>query len=60
VLQIDVQGDLAGILNISLERKKTAKKAGSLVVEYSRLPNLRQSQIEVVAGVGFEPTTFRL
>ena len=29
-LQIDVRGDLAGILNISLERKKPAKKAGSL------------------------------
>ena len=46
-LQIDVRGDLAGILNISLKRKKPAGVAGS-------------SQVEMVAGVGFEPTTFRL
>jgi site-specific DNA recombinase len=57
---IDVRGDLAGILNISLERKKPAKKAGSLLVGTSGFSNLRQSQVEVVAGVGFEPTTFRL
>jgi site-specific DNA recombinase len=60
VLQIDVRGDLAGILNISLERKKPAKKAGSLAIGTSGFSNLRQSQVEVVAGVGFEPTTFRL
>jgi site-specific DNA recombinase len=60
VLQIDVRGDLAGILNISLERKKPAKKAGSLMVGTSGFSSLRQSQVEVVAGVGFEPTTFRL
>ncbi len=44
---IDVRGDLAGILGISLKRKKPATRAG-------------QSQFELVAGVGFEPTTFRL
>jgi site-specific DNA recombinase len=60
VLLIDVRGDLAGILNISLERKKPAKKAASLLVGTSGFSNLRQSKVEVVAGVGFEPTTFRL
>ncbi len=60
VLQIDVRGDLAGILNISLERKQPAKKAGYLRAGTSSFSNLRQSQVEVVAGVGFEPTTFRL
>ena len=44
---IDVRGDLAGILGISLKRKKPTTRAG-------------QSQFELVAGVGFEPTTFRL
>ena len=44
---IDVRGDLAGILGISLNRKKPTTRAG-------------QSQFELVAGVGFEPTTFRL
>ena len=44
---IDVRGDLAGILSVSLKRKKPTTRAG-------------QSQFELVAGVGFEPTTFRL
>ncbi len=44
---IDVRGDLAGILAVSLKRKKPATRTG-------------QSQFELVAGVGFEPTTFRL
>ncbi|MBQ1498919.1 MAG: recombinase family protein [Sphingomonas sp.] len=46
-LLIDVRGDLAGILAISLNSKKPAGKAG-------------QSEVGLVAGVGFEPTTFRL
>ena len=46
-IQIDVRGNLAGILGISLKRKKPAGEAGN-------------SQVAVVAGVGFEPTTFRL
>lgn len=46
-LKIDVRGDLAGILAISLKSKRPAGGAG-------------QSQVEMVAGVGFEPTTFRL
>ena len=46
-LKIDVRGDLAGILAISLKTKTPAKMAGV-------------SQVEMVAGIGFEPMTFRL
>ena len=46
-LQIDVRGDLAGILAISLKSKRPAGGAG-------------QSQVKMVAGIGFEPMTFRL
>lgn len=46
-LQIDVRGDLAGILAVSLKTKTPAARAGG-------------SQFEVVAGIGFEPMTFRL
>ena len=46
-LQIEVRGDLAGILTIALERKKPADGAAG-------------SQVEMVAGTGFEPVTFRL
>lgn len=46
-LKIDVRGDLAGILAISLKSKRPAGGAG-------------QSQVEMVAGTGFEPVTFRL
>ena len=59
-LTIDVRGDLAGILEISLKRKKPAKEAGFCAAETGVSQNLRQSQVKVVAGVGFEPTTFRL
>jgi len=44
---IDVRGDLAGILGISLKRKKPTTRAD-------------KSQFELVAGAGFEPATFRL
>jgi site-specific DNA recombinase len=46
-LQIDVRGDLAGILAISLKSKTPTTRAGA-------------SQVEMVAGTGFEPVTFRL
>jgi site-specific DNA recombinase len=46
-LQIDVRGDLAGILAVSLKSKTPASSA-------------RGSQFEMVAGTGFEPVTFRL
>nr|WP_082528985.1 MULTISPECIES: recombinase family protein [unclassified Bradyrhizobium] len=46
-LKIDVRGDLAGILAVSLKTKTPATGAGV-------------SQVEMVAGIGFEPMTFRL
>ena len=46
-LKIDVRGDLAGILAVSLKTKTPAIGAGV-------------SQVEMVAGIGFEPMTFRL
>ena len=46
-LKIDVRGDLAGILAIALKSKRPAGGAG-------------HSQVEMVAGGGFEPPTSRL
>jgi site-specific DNA recombinase len=63
-LQIDVRGDLAGILAISVERKRPAEEAGRKQVRKVRgreldLDLLRE-QLEMVAGAGFEPAAFRL
>jgi site-specific DNA recombinase len=46
-LKIDVRGDLAGILEVSLKTKTPTARAG-------------ESQVVVVAGARFELTTFRL
>ena len=63
-LKIDVRGDLAGILAISLKSKRPAGGAGRSQVEMVAGTgigqNSRPSQDEVVAGAGFEPATFRL
>ena len=52
VLQIDVRGDLAGILTIAASGKQNGR------------PDMRTagsgSQVMMVAGTGFEPVTFRL
>ena len=51
-LQIDVRGDLAGILTIAASGKQNGR------------PEIRTagsgSQVMMVAGTGFEPVTFRL
>ncbi|TVV74642.1 recombinase family protein [Sphingomonas solaris] len=47
-LEMDVQGDLAGILTIASNAKSPAILRAGL------------SQVEMVAGTGFEPVTFRL
>ena len=47
ILEIDVQGDLAGILTISTQSKNPAAGATGL-------------QVKMVAGAGFEPAAFRL
>ena len=46
-LAIDVRGDLAGILAVSLKSKTPGAGPGG-------------SQFEMVAGAGFEPAAFRL
>ena len=46
---MDIEGDLAGILSLC----QTSKKAAGLSLD-------DLMQIKLVAGVGFEPTTFRL
>ena len=46
---VDLEGDLAGILSLCQEGKKAAGLSSDDLV-----------QIKLVAGVGFEPTTFRL
>ena len=48
-LHIELKGELAGILNLCDAKKKPA-------ASYEE----RAEQIKMVAGVGFEPTTFRL
>ena len=47
-VEIDVHGDLAGILTIAVERKKPHEGV------------LSGSQVKMVAGAGFEPAAFRL
>ncbi|WP_315926915.1 recombinase family protein [Mesorhizobium sp. SP-1A] len=46
-VEIDVRGDLAGILTLSAQSKNPAAGAAGL-------------QVKMVAGAGFEPATFRL
>ena len=48
-LAIDLHGDIAGILSAGAEGKKPLQKSG-----------FAEESIKLVAGVGFEPTTFRL
>ena len=48
-LRIDLQGELAGILGLCQAGRGGARPDAQLV-----------SQMEVVAGAGFEPATFRL
>lgn len=46
--EIRLRGDLAGILSLSANSKKPATRGDGLM------------QMALVAGVGFEPTTFRV
>ena len=66
-LQIDVRGDLAGILAISFADKRSASLTGAdtgTTTQKSRpkAADLRDlgSQFDMVAGAGFEPAAFRL
>ena len=49
-LRIELRGELAGILALSAAGKKPGSISANQLAE----------QIKMVAGVGFEPTTFRL
>ena len=49
-LRIELRGKLAGILALSAAGKKSGGLSTARLTE----------QIKMVAGVGFEPTTFRL
>ena len=63
-VEIDVQGDLAGILTISTQSKNPAAGAtGSqvkMVAGAGSNLHLLPEQVKMVAGTGFEPVTFRL
>ena len=75
-LQIDLHGDLAGILHFAREdqsnQKYSVKTERKLITELSEAEHIvsmytneefvgvQPSKTEMVAGVGFEPTTFRL
>jgi len=48
-LEIDLYGDLAGILSLAGNKNRPLHQGDPSV-----------QQVKVVAGVGFEPTTFRL
>ena len=51
---IDLRGDLGALLNLATGTKASASKGlETHAVDISR-------ELELVAGVGFEPTTFRL
>ena len=47
-LQVDLAGDLAAILAMATNKKPAENEPDGMV------------QVKMVAGVGFEPTTFRL
>ena len=70
-MTIEVSGDLAGILSIAAHGPATPKKPGTPGSTGSQTQKsgpkaadlglkLAIQQVEMVAGVGFEPTTFRL
>ena len=68
---IDIEGDLAGILSLSQTSKKAAGLTPDDLMQIKLVAGARSGldlqggddaagQMKLVAGVGFEPTTFRL
>jgi site-specific DNA recombinase len=49
-LRLELRGELAGILALAADNKKPGGLSATGLAQ----------QIKMVAGVGFEPTTFRL
>ncbi|MCB9987722.1 MAG: recombinase family protein [Rhodospirillales bacterium] len=63
-LAIDLHGDLAGILSVASKKPKSSIKNDLGLQQDKLVAGARSlfddSESKVVAGVGFEPTTFRL
>lgn len=62
-LSTDLHGDLAGILRIATE-DKTMKAKGTIEKQLDNVivnnNHITEPSVQLVAGVGFEPTTFGL
>jgi site-specific DNA recombinase len=54
--EIDLVGDIVNMIDLA-QRPKQPKTAASAE---AAVPDAYRSSVKVVAGVGFEPTTFRL
>ena len=62
-MQIDLHGDLAGNLNIAMEDKAMnygPKNKKPLRTKTSELGSFSKRSVPLVAGAGFEPTTYGL
>ena len=54
--EIDLTGDIVNMIEIAESSAQTKKAAPNKAA----IPDVYRSSVKVVAGVGFEPTTFRL
>ena len=54
--EIDLTGDIVNMIEFAESGLQTKKAASS----EAAVPDAYRSSVKVVAGVGFEPTTFRL
>ena len=52
-LEVELVGDIAGMVHLAQKSNKNSPVSGAVHDEFTR-------SVKVVAGVGFEPTTFRL
>ena len=52
-LEVELVGDIAGMVHLAQNSNKNSPVSGAVLDEFTR-------SVKVVAGVGFEPTTFRL
>ena len=59
-VSIDVQGDLAGILKMSLSEKEWKEMDRQILEQIQSLESKDEKTAVLVAGGGFEPPTFRL
>ena len=54
--EIDLTGDIVNMIEFAESGPQTKKAASNKAA----IPGVYRSSVKVVAGVGFEPTTFRL